>query len=126
MSVLLRVCHAGLALVLAGNLLLILSWRAGPADGLRPGLDAAYAALCHRLPERCYAPGGEPLPVCARCLGLWLGLFLAAALAAAGRLSVDRRTLRRGGAVPGAGGRGAVGGGRGPPARGGAPRRRAA
>jgi len=35
--------------------------------------------VCHQLPEHSYWIGGRPLPLCARCtgtfLGLWLGLF---------------------------------------------------
>lgn len=95
MPTLWRIVHAGLALVLAGNLVLILSWPLSRGGEVREGLDPVYAALCHRLPERSYELGGEPLPVCSRCLGVWLGLFLAAVLAAMGRLRVCRRTVRR-------------------------------
>lgn len=101
MDVLRRLLHAALALALAANAVEILTWQTGPSGEPRAGLDSFYAAVCHRLPQRCYAPGGQPLPVCARCLGVWLGLLAAAALAAAGRLRVNRRTLKRAGLLLG-------------------------
>jgi len=37
----------------------------------------AAAAVCHGLPERSLAAGGAPLPFCARCAGLYIGVFAA-------------------------------------------------
>jgi hypothetical protein len=77
-----RVVHLLLALVLLGNLGLIAAWPRLRGSAVRAAVAPVYADLCHQRPERSYALGGEPMPVCARCLGVWLGL-LAAALAAA-------------------------------------------
>ena len=35
-----------------------------------------YFWICHRLPERSFHYHGKPLPVCARCTGIWLGYIL--------------------------------------------------
>jgi uncharacterized membrane protein len=32
--------------------------------------------VCHQLPGRSFTAGGLFLPVCARCAGIYLGLFL--------------------------------------------------
>lgn len=95
MRALSRLLHAAIALALAANVALILTWPTIPSGRLRAGLDSFYAGMCHRLPERCYTLAGAPQPACARCLGVWLGLLAAAALAGAGRLRADRRTLKR-------------------------------
>ncbi len=39
-------------------------------------LRAAYAPLCHQMPERSLDLEGAPLAVCARCAGLYAGGFL--------------------------------------------------
>jgi uncharacterized membrane protein len=33
---------------------------------------AAGSVVCHQLPDRSFLLGGRPLPVCARCTGLYL------------------------------------------------------
>lgn len=40
----------------------------------------AYSSLCHQIEARSLFWAGHPLPVCARCTGLWLGVFSFAAL----------------------------------------------
>ena len=57
-----------------------LSWR-----GLGLIVYRFAAVVCHQLPERSFALGVVPLPVCARCTGLYLGAA-SMALVAAGRL----------------------------------------
>ena len=43
--------------------------------------------LCHQDPSRAFQPGGEPLPLCARCVGVYVGFVLALPLMImAGRL----------------------------------------
>lgn len=37
---------------------------------------AVYAPFCHQLPERSMHCFGQPLAVCSRCLGIYLGAFL--------------------------------------------------
>jgi uncharacterized membrane protein len=39
----------------------------------------AFSPTCHQLSERCFHLGGEPLAVCARCFGVYVG-FLAGTL----------------------------------------------
>ena len=45
-----------------------------------PILRLSFAAVCHQIPDRSFAWAGAPLAVCARCLGLYAGAALAAAL----------------------------------------------
>jgi len=35
---------------------------------------------CHKIPERCFSFRGKKMPLCARCLGLIIGLFISLAL----------------------------------------------
>jgi uncharacterized membrane protein len=41
----------------------------------------AGARVCHQRPERCFRVAGRPLPVCARCTGLYAGAAIAAPVA---------------------------------------------
>ena len=67
------VCAAALALLVAPAVLAaagspfgeVLRWLASP--------------ICHQLPERSFSMFGEPLAVCQRCAGLYLGFVLGAA-----------------------------------------------
>lgn len=36
-------------------------------------LDQLFSSVCHRMPERSFALFGSELPLCSRCLGLFLG-----------------------------------------------------
>jgi uncharacterized membrane protein len=57
-------------------------------------LYLAGGLICHQMPERSFHLAGSQLPVCARCLGLYVGAAMGAAMwmAAARRRS---RPLRR-------------------------------
>jgi uncharacterized membrane protein len=55
--------------------------RATGPEAVHAAVDLPFALLCHRLPERVPSVMGTPLPLCSRCLGIWLGLSLSAALA---------------------------------------------
>jgi uncharacterized membrane protein len=61
---------------------------------LAPMFYALFEPICHQSPERCFFFMGEPLAVCARCLGLysgfWLGLVLLPFLGGFCRLLLDR------------------------------------
>jgi uncharacterized membrane protein len=59
------------------------------------GLYAAGARICHQRPDRCFWIHGRPMPVCARCSGLYAGAAFAAPLALvwAARLSGRRARL---------------------------------
>jgi len=84
-SLLAASCLAGLALASA-----LEARGIGGAEVVR----AAYAPLCHQLPARSLHFAGQPLPVCARCLGLYAGgfggLFLAWLIPALGKRANGR------------------------------------
>ena len=91
-----------LALALTAGSVVWLAWlglaTADRADG-RSGVASvlAYAAaslVCHQQPERTFHAAGHPLPVCARCLGLYLGGCLGALLAWAGPAAASPRARR--------------------------------
>jgi uncharacterized membrane protein len=42
-----------------------------------------FRMLCHGIPERCLELFGVPMPLCARCTGIYVGLFAGVALALA-------------------------------------------
>lgn len=63
-------------------------------------LEVLVGPLCHHLPDRTLSLSGKPLPVCARCTGVWLG-WLASALIAF--LAATRRWLASGGSGLGLG-----------------------
>ena len=48
------------------------------AAPLLPGIYLVFGAVCHQTPARCFTWLGSPLPVCARCLGLYAGVLAAA------------------------------------------------
>ena len=57
------------------------------------------STICHQIPERSFHVDGAQLPVCARCLGIYLGGVLGFASGVAGIRARDRRLLIAG-AVP--------------------------
>ena len=57
---------------------------AAPGAPGRLGAGAIYLAghvVCHQKPERSFAAAGHPLPVCARCTGIYAAVPLACLLA---------------------------------------------
>lgn len=68
-----------------------ISWSLS-RSGAGPGwLDRWFAFQCHGLFQRSLALGGSYFPVCSRCLGIYGGVLLAAAVA---RPRLDRTKLR--------------------------------
>ncbi len=61
--------------IVAGCALLALAGVA--AAPLTPAIRLAFSMVCHQAPERCFLWLGGPMPVCARCLGLYAGLLAA-------------------------------------------------
>jgi hypothetical protein len=58
--------------------------HAAPGAVARLGAGAAYLAgraVCHQRPERSFVMAGHPLPVCARCAGMYVAAPLACLLA---------------------------------------------
>jgi len=43
-------------------------------------LYALYSLVCHQAPARCFSLFGQPLAVCARCLGIYAGCLIGFAL----------------------------------------------
>jgi len=60
-----------LLLILAGLILGV--WLAKTPAGLLGKADAIAYAVCHRIPDRSFFLGDRPLPLCARCTGMYLG-----------------------------------------------------
>ena len=64
----------GCGLWLAG--LLIAPIAADRGRAIAPVLYAFYDTVCHQIPERSFRTAGEPLAVCHRCTGLYVGFLL--------------------------------------------------
>ncbi len=75
---------------------LLFAWPTWKDTSLGGEMDRCYAQLCHRIADRCWTNLGEPMPTCARCLGIWIGLPLAAGMAAWSRELPKWWTVRAG------------------------------
>ena len=73
--------------------LLLLGWLLNTPAGLMGKADAVGYAVCHRIDLRSFHLGERPLPLCARCTGMYLG-------AVAG-LAYQQVLSRRRGGTPG-------------------------
>ena len=51
------------------------AWTFATPDGALGKADAVGYAICHRIPERSFSAYGNPLPLCARCTGIYLGVM---------------------------------------------------
>lgn len=60
------------------------------------GVYVVGQRLCHQRPDRSFAWQGRALPVCARCLGLYVAVPFGACLAAIGRPRLRSPARRRG------------------------------
>jgi uncharacterized membrane protein len=63
------------------------------AGASRVAASAVYlagAVVCHQKPERSFRIAGQPLPVCARCTGIYIGAALAVAALAGGSVGTRR------------------------------------
>lgn len=56
--------------------LLVLSWLLNTPPGWLGKADAVGYAVCHRIETRSFHLGERPLPLCARCSGMYLGAVL--------------------------------------------------
>ncbi|HSR49876.1 MAG TPA: DUF2085 domain-containing protein [Acidobacteriota bacterium] len=84
-------------LLIGGSLLwigLILASPLARAQGWSAAswIDLFFQQICHQIPERSFHLDGHQLPVCHRCLGIYLG-FLGGALALPFWHSLRRRLL---------------------------------
>jgi len=73
--------------------ILVIGWLLDTPAGLLGKADAIGYAVCHRIDLRSFHINGRPLPLCARCSGMYLGAMLGLAYQAL----VSRR---RGGLPP--------------------------
>jgi hypothetical protein len=62
------------SIVLLSTALLLAAAAAAPWV---PAIPFAFAAVCRQIPARSFEWFGRPLPVCARCLGVYAGLLAA-------------------------------------------------
>lgn len=63
-------------LVLALTALIMGLWWLGTPGGLTGKADAIGYAICHQIAERSFEVHGHPLPLCARCTGIYLGVMI--------------------------------------------------
>ncbi|HEY7056178.1 MAG TPA: DUF2085 domain-containing protein [Vicinamibacterales bacterium] len=88
----------GLALVWTAALFAAPAAIASPDRTLSQTASLVYLAggiVCHQRPERSFTEHGHPLPVCARCTGLYVSAVIGGVLAlAAGRRQLDRASAR--------------------------------
>ena len=59
--------------VVAGVGLLLVGWLLNTPGGLLGKADAVAYAVCHRIAVRSFSLGERPIPLCARCTGMYLG-----------------------------------------------------
>ena len=78
------------------------------AHGASMGWRAMFRVMCHGIPSRCLTLWNVPMPICARCTAIYIGLFagvvlfFAALLALGSRLSGLQFIRRAGSQEPGA------------------------
>lgn len=62
-------------LVMVTALMIIGAWIIYTQPGVLGKADAVGYAICHRIPGRSFEAFGRPLPLCARCTGIYLGVM---------------------------------------------------
>ncbi len=71
--------HIALALLFLTTLALALLWPLTSGWAAREEvLGPVWYFICHRIESRCYRWGGQALPLCVRCVGMFAGLAAAA------------------------------------------------
>ena len=68
-----RFAAASKYLVVVAAVLVFTGWLVNTPPGVLGKLDAIAYAVCHRIAERSFHIGNVPLPLCARCTGMYLG-----------------------------------------------------
>jgi uncharacterized membrane protein len=72
---------------------MVFAWLSIAPPGILGKADALGYAVCHRLDERSlHLANGDPLPLCARCSGMYLGVMVG--------LAFQALTARRRGGLP--------------------------
>jgi uncharacterized membrane protein len=85
--------RAGWALGLGLMVLVVGTWLAFTPPGLLGKADATGYAICHRIDLRSFHIGDRPMPLCARCTGIYLGALF-------GLLALGLMGHRRTGGLP--------------------------
>ena len=57
-------------------LVVIIAWLINTPPGLEGKADAVGYALCHQISGRSFQINGQPLSLCARCTGMYVGIFV--------------------------------------------------
>jgi uncharacterized membrane protein len=70
------IAGAALAAGLFCTVVMAIPFAESAGRGWAPLGRLALKPACHQIPERCLDLGAGPLPVCARCAGLYAGGFL--------------------------------------------------
>ncbi len=66
-------------------------WMLGTPPGVLGKADAVAYAICHRIADRSFLIDGVPMPLCARCTGIYLGVMTSFLIAlASGRTRASR------------------------------------
>lgn len=63
-------------LVIVAVGLLFIGWLLNTPPGLLGKADAVGYAVCHRIESRSFGIADRPLPLCARCTGMYLGVVI--------------------------------------------------
>jgi uncharacterized membrane protein len=63
-------------ILIAGVILLLVTWWMHTPDGLLGKADAIGYAVCHRIDTRSFHISDRQIPLCARCTGQYLGAIL--------------------------------------------------
>ncbi len=78
-------------LVVVATLGILFAWIMGTPSGLEGKLDAVGYAICHRIDPRSFQINGMPMPLCARCTGIYLGVMTSfLVMFASGRTKITR------------------------------------
>ncbi len=65
----------GVALLVVCSAALIFGlWALGTPSGVLGKADAIGYAICHRIASHSFLINGDPMPLCARCTGIYLGV----------------------------------------------------
>lgn len=75
-------------LLFAALALLLLGWLNNTPAGLLGKADAVGYAVCHQIDARSFHLDGQPMPLCARCSGMYLGFLTGLAFLALTRRRV--------------------------------------
>ena len=65
--------------------LILALWLLGTPGGVYGKADAIGYAVCHRIADRSFHVDGRPLPLCARCTGIYMGAMSSLAVLVAAR-----------------------------------------